>query len=70
MLALLIVLLDAMIGFLEQENAKVEDLLAQLVADTKGSEFAVFANDIIELVEDVEYASALKEISTLKSKLC
>jgi signal transduction histidine kinase/ligand-binding sensor domain-containing protein/HPt (histidine-containing phosphotransfer) domain-containing protein len=63
---LLTVLLDSMIDLLEQEDAEVEDLLPQLVEYTKVSAFAELADSIVELVEDIEYASALKKITCLK----
>jgi len=66
---LLSVLLNSMLDLLEQEDAEAEDLLPQLQELTKGSEFSELVNNIVELVEDIEYASAIKIITRLESKL-
>jgi CheY-like chemotaxis protein len=63
------VLLNSMVGLLEQEDAEIEDLLPQLVEYTKSSELTEIVDDIVELVEDIEYTSALKSIEALKNKL-
>jgi len=67
--ALLMVLLNSITDLLEQEDAEAEDLLPQLIDYTLGSEFSALAERIVELVEDIEYVSALKCIVQLKSKL-
>jgi len=66
---ILTILLNSMIGLLEQEDAEAEDLLPQLIDYTQGSEFSALAERISELVEDIEYVSAIKCIVQLKSKL-
>jgi len=66
---LITVLLNSMIELLKQEDAEVEDLLPQLVEFTTGSGLTELVDDIVELVEDIEYASALKSIATLKNKI-
>ncbi|NQZ21020.1 MAG: response regulator [Colwellia sp.] len=66
---LLIVLLNSIIHLLEQEDAEAEDLLPQLQEFTKGTEHSEKAETIVELVEDIEYASAIKNITRLKNKL-
>ena len=65
---LLSALLNSMVGLLREEDAEVEDLLPQLVEYTKGSEFTELVDSIVELIEDIEYASALKYIDALKNK--
>jgi len=66
---LLLVLLNSLIHLLEEEDAEAEDLLPQLQEFTKGTEHNKQADSIVELVEDIEYASAIKKITTLKDKL-
>jgi signal transduction histidine kinase/ligand-binding sensor domain-containing protein/HPt (histidine-containing phosphotransfer) domain-containing protein/BarA-like signal transduction histidine kinase len=66
---LLTVLLNSMVHLLEQENAEVEDLLPALAEYTQGSDLGSLVDSIVELIEDVEYASALKCIEALKNKL-
>jgi signal transduction histidine kinase/ligand-binding sensor domain-containing protein/HPt (histidine-containing phosphotransfer) domain-containing protein/BarA-like signal transduction histidine kinase len=66
---LLSVLLNSIVGLLEQDNAEAEDLLPQLTEYTKGSEFTALVDNIVEYVEDIEYMSALKSIEILKNKL-
>jgi signal transduction histidine kinase/ligand-binding sensor domain-containing protein/HPt (histidine-containing phosphotransfer) domain-containing protein/BarA-like signal transduction histidine kinase len=68
-LTLVTVLLDSITELLEQEDAEAEDLLPQLIEYTKGSEFSEIVDSIVELVEDVEYESALKNITRLKANL-
>ena len=52
-----------------QEDAEVEDLLPALAEYTQGSDLGNLVDSIVELIEDVEYASALKCIEALKNKL-
>jgi signal transduction histidine kinase/ligand-binding sensor domain-containing protein/HPt (histidine-containing phosphotransfer) domain-containing protein/BarA-like signal transduction histidine kinase len=66
---LLTVLLNSMVHLLEQEDAEVEDLLPALAEYTQGSDLGSLVDSIVELIEDVEYASALKCIEALKNKL-
>jgi signal transduction histidine kinase/ligand-binding sensor domain-containing protein/HPt (histidine-containing phosphotransfer) domain-containing protein/BarA-like signal transduction histidine kinase len=66
---LLSVLLNSMVHLLEQEDAEVEDLLPALAEYTQGSDLGSLVDSIVELIEDVEYASALKCIEALKNKL-
>ncbi|MBA6302509.1 response regulator [Colwellia sp. MB02u-14] len=66
---LLTVLLNSMVYLLEQEDAEVEDLLPTLAEYTQGSDLGSLVDNIVELIEDVEYASALKCIEALKNKL-
>jgi len=66
---LLLVLLNSLIHLLEEEDAEAEDLLPQLQEFTKGTEHNKQADSIVELVEDIEYASAIKKITILKDKL-
>jgi signal transduction histidine kinase/ligand-binding sensor domain-containing protein/HPt (histidine-containing phosphotransfer) domain-containing protein/BarA-like signal transduction histidine kinase len=66
---LLTVLLNSMVHLLEQEDAEVEDLLPTLAEYTQGSDLGSLVDNIVELIEDVEYASALKCIEALKNKL-
>ncbi|NQZ88852.1 MAG: response regulator [Colwellia sp.] len=66
---LITVLLNSMIELLKQEDAEVEDLLPQLVEFTTGSGMTELVDNIVELVEDIEYASALKSIDALKNKI-
>lgn len=65
---LLTILLNSIVDLLKQDDAEAEDLLPQLMAYTKGSEFSELAGRIVELIEDIEYTSALKCIEQLKSK--
>jgi signal transduction histidine kinase/ligand-binding sensor domain-containing protein/HPt (histidine-containing phosphotransfer) domain-containing protein len=66
---LLKILLNSMIKLLEEEDAEAEDLIPQLMEYTQGSQFSVFAKHIVELIEDIEYVSALESIVQLKNKL-
>ena len=54
---------------LNQEDAKVEDLIPQLVQLTANSEYREFGDNIIELIEDVEYIAALSQITKLTTAL-
>jgi CheY-like chemotaxis protein len=66
---LLVVLLNSIVNLLEQEDAEAEDLLPKLKELTKGSELSDLADNIVELVEDIEYASAIKSITRLKNSI-
>jgi signal transduction histidine kinase/ligand-binding sensor domain-containing protein/HPt (histidine-containing phosphotransfer) domain-containing protein/BarA-like signal transduction histidine kinase len=66
---LLVVLLNSIVNLLEQEDAEVEDLLPKLRELTHGSELSELADNIVELVEDIEYASAIKSITRLKNSI-
>ncbi len=66
---LLVVLLNSLVHLLEQEDAEAEDLLPQLQEFTNDSEHSEMAGNIVELVEDIEYASAIKSIERLKNSL-
>ncbi len=67
--ALLVVLLDSIVHLLEEEDAEAEDLLPKLQEFTNGNELSEMAGNIVELVEDIEYASAIKSIERLKNSL-
>ncbi|AOW77722.1 hypothetical protein A3Q34_13205 [Colwellia sp. PAMC 20917] len=66
---LLLVLLNSIVDLLKKEDAEVEDLLPQLLEYTRGSDLVELVDNIVELVEDVEYASALNRIGALRNKL-
>jgi len=66
---LLEVLLNSMVQLLQQEDAEAEDLLPQLQELTRGSEFSTQADNIVEFVEDIEYAKAIKCIARLTNNL-
>ena len=54
---------------LEQESAKAEDLLPQLEVQSRSDEHARAVDQVIELVEDVEYPHAVEKIDMLLSSL-
>ncbi|MCJ8319308.1 MAG: response regulator [Colwellia sp.] len=58
-------LLVQMADLLGQEDAKVEDLIPQLAQITANSEYRILGDNIIELIEDVEYVEALSHINKL-----
>ncbi|MBA6398881.1 response regulator [Colwellia sp. BRX10-4] len=66
---LLLVLLNSIVDLLKKEDAEVEDLLPQLIEYTRGSDLVELVDNIVELVEDIEYASALSLIEALRNKL-
>jgi CheY-like chemotaxis protein len=66
---LLLVLLNSIVDLLKKEDAEVEDLLPQLLEYTRGSDLVELVDNIVELVEDIEYASALSRIEALSNKL-
>jgi HPt (histidine-containing phosphotransfer) domain-containing protein len=66
---LLLVLLNSIVDLLKKEDAEVEDLLPQLLEYTRGSDLVELVDNIVELVEDIEYASALNRIEALRNKL-
>jgi HPt (histidine-containing phosphotransfer) domain-containing protein len=54
---------------LHQEDAKVEDLISSLAQLTANTEYREFGDNIIELIEDVEYDKALNHIDRLTTAL-
>lgn len=62
-------LLVQITNLLQQEDAKVEDLIAPLAQLTANSEYRELSANIIELIEDVEYAKALSHIEKLIAAL-
>ncbi|WP_170246356.1 response regulator [Colwellia hornerae] len=63
------VLLNSIVDLLNKEDAEVEDLLPQLLEFTRGTDLVKLVDNIVELVEDIEYSSALNRIEVLRNKL-
>ncbi|WP_206484116.1 response regulator [Thalassotalea sp. G2M2-11] len=62
-------LLSKMQDLIAEENASVEDLLPQLLMQTKDTELQVIANEIVDNIEDIEYVRASSKIQQLAARI-